>query len=323
MNNLIEDCLQSVADIFVNDSEIDIKWNFGIDKEFDFPLWEIIFNKYGIKPKKLSFSIGDNYYKTCEAMWGELNYKYNQEFLRMRTSGMYSYGSGGGVYFRVSSFEYNWFNDIWKICATHRGWISDVTIVADSQAGKSIGTDYYVISGMKMKNVPTNEFLMLSGNPIVESFDNEQLIKLHKGCMLDEALCDYGSFHNVNRYRTYQKLYIRDNFENVPLTNEQLKIREFLTRFLLENKSAYNRHSMSIGKLLNKLDIHGECTQISDCSHTVLLRWRDSKCLVEKMENSKLFHSVKNDGECVEYIFEDQYLLEVFNDRLVIVEFGG
>ena len=323
LNYLIKDCLQSVADIFVSDSEIDIMWNFGIDKDFDFPMWEVIFNKYGIKPKKLSFSIGDNYYKTCEAMWQELNYKYNQEFLRMRTSSAYRYGGGHGVFFRISSFEYNWFTDIWNICAKYKNWVSDVTIVADPQSGKNIGRDYYIIDGIEMNSVPINDFLLLSGRPVIESVDSVKMKLLHDGYLLNEALGDFGSFHNVRGYNAYMKFYIKENFSHHNMTQAQLRMRECLMRELLLKNNRLGKHSLSVHELLNKLTLGGDYIKTSDCAYVVLLNDYGRNNLLRALKRSYLFTELKNDEICVEYKYEDQYLLEVFDDRLVIVEFGG
>ena len=71
------------------------------------------------------------------------------------------------IYFRVGSKYTNWFDAIWKTVYKYRSWIDSVTIVTDL---KSKGRETYYTFGNEMSNeMPTEEFLTLKGNPLVES----------------------------------------------------------------------------------------------------------------------------------------------------------
>lgn len=203
----ILECIQYLADAFNNDCEVDLFYNFGICKE---DLNQYI-AKYSIEPKKLSHPIDQNYIKTCEALFNDLNDKCNQEFLRFRTSGMFYGGSGNGIYFRVSSVGFNWFNYIWEIVYNNRNWISDITIVADTQAGKKEPHLYYNLNG-PVNRMSADKFIQLKGNPIVEqvSQDLNYLILNNKGS-LNEVFGDCGPFHNHRKFLLYRKTYL-DNW---------------------------------------------------------------------------------------------------------------
>lgn len=93
----------------------------------------------------------------------------NQEFCRVRTSNYkYRYGGNNGeIYFRISSVGFNWFDLIWSTVATYRNFITNVSIMKDyATFGEQFV--YYKINGHETKHMPTNEFLTLSGSPIIE-----------------------------------------------------------------------------------------------------------------------------------------------------------
>lgn len=102
-------------------------------------------------------------YEEIVTLFHQANDMANEEFLRVRTSGLVDGGTGNGIYFRVGSNNTNWFNHIWKMVYENRRWINDVTIVTDHQVkGK---TDYYIHAGKVFDRIPTEEFIMISGNP--------------------------------------------------------------------------------------------------------------------------------------------------------------
>lgn len=71
------------------------------------------------------------------------------------------------IYFRVGSKYTNWFDAIWKVIYKYKNWIDSVTIVTDLKSkGKEI---YYKFGNKVADEMSTEEFLMLKGNPLVES----------------------------------------------------------------------------------------------------------------------------------------------------------
>lgn len=88
----------------------------------------------------------------------------NEEFCRVRTSGLVDGGTGNGIYFRISSKRTNWFDLIWELVYKNRRWITDVTVIADPQAtGEE--DNYYRHNGTVFNKTPTEEFIMMSGSP--------------------------------------------------------------------------------------------------------------------------------------------------------------
>ncbi len=97
----------------------------------------------------------------------------NQEFLRARFGGMYNTQAGSReMVFRVSSVYFNWFNIIFKFVYERKHMISSVTVVKDEE---STGfDDVYSHKGKEMYRMPVDDFIMLPGNPVVESFQDEE-----------------------------------------------------------------------------------------------------------------------------------------------------
>lgn len=101
-----------------------------------------------------------------------LNADTNQEFLRMRTSSLLFGGNSRDVYFRISSIDFNWFNIIWELVYKYRNQISNITICKDSNTfGNSFNT--YKVGNVHIDHYPTEEFLTLNGNPIMEEYTNK------------------------------------------------------------------------------------------------------------------------------------------------------
>lgn len=112
----------------------------------------------------------------------------NQEFLRVRYGGMYNSSVGNHeMVFRVSSIGFNWFNIIFKFVCENKTRIDSVTVVKDEE---STGfEDVYSHAGHKMYKMPIEEFIMLPGNPIVESFNKDSTVveKLTRGMSIIES----------------------------------------------------------------------------------------------------------------------------------------
>ena len=165
-------CLQLIADVFDTESEIDLNHYFGFLGDDKF-IWNPIFSKYGIKYHKLEKPIDEDYFYYCKKEWEELNRECNNLFLRARAGGMYNRGNDRTMYFRVSSDDFNWFDIIWEVCYENRKTFDSVTIIADKQSGKTPNTEYYVLDGNVMDSFPMNDFLTLSGNPVVEKYERK------------------------------------------------------------------------------------------------------------------------------------------------------
>ena len=114
--------------------------------------------------------------------FNKLNDLLNNEFCRVRTSNIkYKYGGeNGAIYFRISSEGFNWFDLIWQTVMDYKDVLKDVTVVRDQQTfGKQF--DYYKHKGKELKHIPVDEFLTLSGNPIIEKLYKSQLKTDHQG----------------------------------------------------------------------------------------------------------------------------------------------
>ena len=134
----------------------------------------------------------------------------NQEFLRARYGGMYDSDSPGGeMYFRVSSVGFNWFPIIWNFVYKYRSQISSVTIVKDPESTGLSGY-YYKIDGEAVDNMPTEKFITVSGNPVIDSKQPRM------------AVCDF--YPEMNRLRLSQKLHRRQINE---VKDRYVFVREF------------------------------------------------------------------------------------------------
>lgn len=103
----------------------------------------------------------------------EVNYLLNQEFLRARYGGRLDTQKGSReMVFRVSSSGFNWFNVIWEFVYNHKNEIDSVTICKDLEStGKE---DFYRHNGKEFNKMPVDEFIALSGRPIVEAVKNKK-----------------------------------------------------------------------------------------------------------------------------------------------------
>lgn len=123
----------------------------------------------------------------------------NQEFLRARYGGMYNSAVGNHeVVFRVSSVGFNWFNIIFNFVYDHKNSISAVTIVKDEE---STGfDDAYTHNGKKIFQMPTEEFILLSGNPIIENVQNSSTLykELSKGSSIQESINYHMNIRRLN-----------------------------------------------------------------------------------------------------------------------------
>ena len=223
LKSLLNDCFQCLADCVMSLDNNTAKKTFGMEHvDLENALNVIGLN---IEPNFID-EVDTNCIKSCEVAWKELNSRLNQEFLRVRMSGKYWQGLGKDIYFRISSFDFNWFDIIWKIIHDNQNQLSSITISADPQAGKTIGHEVYIISGKPVDHMGIDEFLELPGNPLVEDMENEKITKLNQGMFLNNIFPDFGYFHNTGIYEAYRDIYIRTHF----VENKKSNKRTFINR---------------------------------------------------------------------------------------------
>lgn len=159
---------------------------------------------FGIKKTDIS-NVSIDYLKSIlKDLFEEVNFLVNQEFLRFRLSGPIAYiGNYNDIYFRVSSFDFDWFPYIWNVVNENRNMIDTVTIMYDKQSGKVVGSSdkYYVLGGKTIKKLPTDEFLTLKGNPIVEETN------------IFDGFEKNGVTYNIGSWFAKRKEYILENFK--------------------------------------------------------------------------------------------------------------
>ena len=204
-------CVKDICDINVSEFPTNIehkKNRYFIDEFF---LKQAI-EKFKIKVEPIK-DLTEEYLLGVEAEFKDLNDKCNQEFLRCRTGDLYTKGSGSGIYFRISSVYFNWFNIIWKTVYENRNWLSDVTITPDHQS-KDDKELFLRHNSTIINKLPVNDFINLSGNPVFESVDLMDITKnilIESGDLLD-AFGDFGPYHNHRKFEAWKRVYIQDNF---------------------------------------------------------------------------------------------------------------
>ena len=125
--------------------------------------------------KELSLKVKDELDSNSDTLEADiilLNDLTNQEFCRVRTSNFkYKYGGDNGeIYFRISSEGFNWFDLIWNTVNRFKSQIKFVTIMKD-YAATGERFSYIHDDEHTFNKMPIDEFLTLSGNPVVENLD--------------------------------------------------------------------------------------------------------------------------------------------------------
>ena len=130
-----------------------------------------------------------------------LNLQTNQEFCRFITSNTIttSKNPSKDVFFRISSVNFNWFDLIWETVYNNRQWIESVTITSDRSAKGQ--DDIYVIDGTLIKLLPTEDFINLSGNPIVEEYLTKQYDKQFEEGYIEGYYNMYNPVHAIRHSR--------------------------------------------------------------------------------------------------------------------------
>lgn len=171
----------------------------------------------------ISFNFDTDKYVTdkdsLEELLIEVNSLTNQEFCKVRTSNMRFGGSSGDIYFRISSVNFNWFDIIWNLVNNNKNFITSVTVCKDTQTfGGRV--EFYKVNGKILNQMPIDEFLTLSGNPVIENFNfnldilNSAAKSLSEGKDILEA---FGQLHPryINSYmQTITESYLNSTFND-------------------------------------------------------------------------------------------------------------
>jgi len=103
----------------------------------------------------------------------------NQEFLRARYGGLYNTDkSSREMVFRVSSSGFNWYDIIWTFVYENKNLISSVTIVRDEESTGMSNEFYRAKDGSLYNQMPVDDFLTESGNPVIETSDPVRKLRL-------------------------------------------------------------------------------------------------------------------------------------------------
>ena len=138
----------------------------------------------------------------------------NEAFLRVRTSDMFYGGDSKDFYCRVSSCRgFNWFPLIWQLVYDNKNSISSVTVTTDPDSGKTEDAEVYSHNGVELDHLDVDEFINLSGNPVIEEYSTYSSKKLAKGCSLVESF----GFTRPDRINLYFK-----NRKNIELRSRKM-----------------------------------------------------------------------------------------------------
>lgn len=163
----------------------------------------------------------------------DLNNDTNQEFCRVRTSHLKYGGTSNEVYFRISSIHFNWYDIIWKIVLDNKNFIENITITKDTQV---FGGKYqpYKHGDKVIEHMAVNDFLTLSGNPVIEKFKSSLSIisdafnKLYEGK-------SFGEIYFSSHPRYANGFYTRDVKDSLEWDmNNILSYRPSLNESLLQ-----------------------------------------------------------------------------------------
>lgn len=98
--------------------------------------------------------------------------KTNSDFARVRLGGNYYSNLSGkqDIYFRLGDTTHNWYDKIWAVVNENKNILSTVTIeIEDNYLSRN--THVAKIKGKTISKMPVDEFLTMSGRPVVEELD--------------------------------------------------------------------------------------------------------------------------------------------------------
>lgn len=196
LNSLINERLWELEWYYDNSLNNNVKENIKIlvntccNKDINFEKnKDELFNKFNVDENTYVCRDDNELYSILE----NLNNETNQEFCKVRTSNVKFGGNSNDIYFRISSVGFNWFDLIWKFVMNNSKDISSVTISRDTRVRDFSQGECYKIKGKEINHMPTDEFLTLEGNPVIEKFNsslniiNKALPKLKEGKSLNES----------------------------------------------------------------------------------------------------------------------------------------
>lgn len=155
--------------------------------------------------------------------WKVVNRNLNADFLRMRTSDEYLGGNSTDIFFRISSFGFDWFEIIWEIVTKNKNWINTITVEDDYS---SKGSDKIIVNHMSVDDfIYTKPILMekiniknndIKGKKILESLKNGKTYTdsfMFTGCPVEHWLCKEGDDFLCEYYNIPEStLNLSDNF---------------------------------------------------------------------------------------------------------------
>lgn len=106
-------------------------------------------------------------------LYEKLIVKTNSDFARVRLGGRYYSNLSGkqDIYFRLGDTTHNWYDKIWAVVNENKNMLSTVTIeIEDDYLAREVHVAK--IKGKAVSKMSVDEFLTLSGRPIVEELDN-------------------------------------------------------------------------------------------------------------------------------------------------------
>lgn len=187
----------------------------------------------------------------------------NQEFCRFRTSDLKYGGDSDDIYFRISSVGFNWYNLIWDLVYDNKEYISSITISRDNRA-----TDYnqgkcYKINDIEINHLPTNDFLMMKGSPIIEKHTssnsdlNSFIEQLYKGKSISQSANTLHPRYLLNMYKNVLREAL-DNDMNIKIVCEENISRKELNKMKECNKKKINeslpmRNTIDLDKVQQEL----------------------------------------------------------------------
>lgn len=157
------------------------------------------------------YDITDKTYKTHNRdemveFLEEVSVMSNQEFLRLRMSDLLYGGITKDLYARISSLHFDWYPLLWNIVQENN--VSDITVIKDSN---TFGGRFepYKVKGQSIYRMPKDEFLTLSGNPVLESYKSKYDVNNYANQLLYEGKSYRDAYYGL-RPRYAKGFYNKD-----------------------------------------------------------------------------------------------------------------
>ena len=187
----------------------------------------------------------------------------NQEFCRFRTSDLKYGGVSDDIYFRISSVGFNWYNLIWDLVYDNKEYISSITISRDNRAIDYNQGKCYKINGIEINHLPTNDFLMMKGSPIIEkhissnSDLNSFIEQLYRGKSISQSANTLHPRYLLNMYKNVLREAL-DNDMSIKIVCEKNISRKELNKMKECSKKKINeslpmRNTIDLDKVQQEL----------------------------------------------------------------------